>query len=1103
MDQPTRRLITGGTVDQFLPHLLASIEHASRIDIAVAFVKSTGLRLIFDELSLALHRSPAARVRFLTSDYLDVTDPEALTDLLTLCDHGLEARLFDASQAGFHLKAYLFASARDRGEREWAYVGSSNISRSALTETLEWNYRVERADSPAAITEIREAFDALWQHRASRPITDDVVSGYRARRRVPVTPVAPGSADSEEGPPLPNTVQELALASLRRTREDGFSRALVVMATGLGKTYLAAFDARAAGAQTVLFLAHREEILAQAQRTFTRLFPHASAGLYTGSDRARHARLLFASVQTLSRSAHLESFGETHFDYIVVDEFHHAQAPTYRRVIARFKPRFLLGLTATPDRTDGADIRALCDENEVFTFHLFEAVAQAYLCPFTYYGIIDSTVDYREIPWRNGTFDPDTLETKLATITRADHAWREWSARRQARTLAFCVSQRHADFMAARFRDKGHRAVAVHGASETGRAQALAMLERGEIDVIFSVDLFSEGVDLPAIDTILMLRPTESRILFLQQLGRGLRHADGKERLVILDFIGNHKSFLAKPQALLGLEPTTAATRRLIADYERGDLRLPPGCFVNFDLGVIDFLRTLHTGAVRAEYETLRDALGRRPSAVEFYRSGASLQRTRAQHGSWFDLVNETGDLTEAQAQAFAAHRDLLKDVETTTMTRVFKMVALEAFLELDGFTTAPTTNELSAASLELFRRRRNLVPDLADALRDVDRVTPQAFLRYWEQNPINAWTGGNLASPARVPFELTDGRFRYRSAVSPAHAEALGALVRELIDLRIAQYADRSGSPVTDAALAAESTPAYEAAKPLPVPYFPNIPIACGHFRAGSPAPDELYTVSGTGLHPRRAYFVARASGDSMSGGDRPVHDGDALLLEYLAGSDAPSAGEIVVIEQPTGPEAAPAQTTEPAAGADRRASYLLRRLERRPDGTISLVATNPAYPPLALALPMRPVARLLRRVDPLESHIGSSFLREEIPPLFGAEYNPGNWNAGHVSLPAAKAIVLLVTLNKQGKAVEHRYVDRWEDEHTFVWQSQRSTTPESKKGREITDHEANGVAVHLFVRDRKLGADGTAARFVYRGRVRYLGHEGSAPMTVRLGLT
>ena len=1085
MNEHPRHLITGGAVDQFLPHLLASIEYASRIDIAVAFVKSSGLRLIFDELSLALHRSPTAKIRFLTSDYLDVTDPEALVDLLTLCDHGLEARLFDASRAGFHLKAYIFASVRDDSSREWAYIGSSNVSRAALTQTLEWNYRVERADSPDAIAEISTAFDALWTNPASSPLSEDILSRYRARRRAPQTPIAPGSADPEEGPPVPNAVQELALAGLRRTRQDGYSRAMVVMATGLGKTYLAAFDARAAGARTVLFLAHREEILTQAQRTFTRVFAEASAGLYTGTDRTREVQLLFASVQTLSRSAHLERFHEEHFDYVVVDEFHHAAAATYRRVIARFKPRFLLGLTATPDRTDGADIRALCDENEVFAFHLFDAVAQGYLCPFAYYGVIDSTVDYHEIPWRNGQFDPGTLENKLATIKRADHAYREWSEKRGARTLAFCVSRTHADFMAARFRERGINAVAVHGASQTGRAEALALLERGETDVIFSVDLFSEGVDLPLIDTILMLRPTESRILFLQQLGRGLRPAEGKDRLVILDFIGNHKSFLAKPQALLGLEPTTAASEQLLADYEHDNLRLPPGCFVNFDLGVIDFLRTLHTGAARAEYETLRDALGRRPSAVEFYRSGASIQRVRTQAGSWFDLVNSAGDLTPAEGQAFSAHRELLAKVEKTSMTKVFKMVALEAFLELDGFTSAPTVSELSAASLELFRRRRNLVPDLAEAVRDVDRVSQAVFRGYWEKDPINAWIGGNLASPSSAAFELSADRFRCRSEVSSADVEALTALLRELIDLKIARYADRPSSPVTDAALAAEAAPAYDAGKSIDLPSFPNIPIACGHFRAGSPAPDEVRTVRATGLDPRRPYFIARASGDSMSGGTQPVFDGDDLLLEYLTGSTVPDAGEIAVIER-----------------SDDEAVYLLRRWDPQPNEGVTLVATNPTYAPIALTATMRPVARLIRRVDPLESYIGSSFLREEIPPLFGAEFNAGNWNSGHVSLPSVNAVVLLVTLNKQGKAAEHRYVDGWENTNTFVWQSQRSTTPQNKKGREIIEHAAKGLAVHLFVRQRKLGTDGTAARFVYQGRVRYLDHSGSAPMTVRWGV-
>ncbi len=314
-----------------------------------------------------------------------------------------------------------------------------------------------------------------------------------------------------------------------------------------------------------------------------------------------------------------------HFDYVVIDEFHHAAAPTYRRLLQHLRPRFLLGLTATPERTDQSDILSLCDDNLVYSRHLFDGIELGLLCPFHYFGIYDETVDYREIPWRNGRFDPQALSNKLATQGRARHALRHWREQGRQRTLAFCVSRKHADFMAERFRREGIRAEAVYRGSTLERSAALEQLEQGSLQVIFSVDLFNEGVDLPAIDTVMMLRPTESKVLFLQQLGRGLRLHPDKERLVVLDFIGNHQGFLNKPQALFEV----GSSYRQLAEFGRrardGELALPPGCFANYDLAIIEFLIRLQGKGPATDYQALRDSLSRRPTLAEFYRSGSSL----------------------------------------------------------------------------------------------------------------------------------------------------------------------------------------------------------------------------------------------------------------------------------------------------------------------------------------------------------------------------------------------------------------------------------------------------------------------------------------------
>ena len=503
------RLIVGGKQHHFLPKLCRAINAADQVDVAVAFVKTTGLNLLLPDLINALERQASpARIRFLTSDYLDITDPEALRKLVLLQEHGAQVRIFQSQGTSFHLKAYLFAGRLMDGDR-WgrAFIGSSNISRQALQDGLEWNYQIDFPPEEGYLEAISR-FEELFRHANTVPLNDQWIDDYIQRRQPPPQSVAPGSTE-QDPPPTPTPVQREALAALDRTREEGYGRGLVVLATGLGKTWLSAFDAAQMGARRVLFVAHREEILYQAAETFVRIRPDSRVGFYMGRQRDRAVDILCASIQTLGKATHLEQFSPQHFDYIVVDEFHHAAAPTYHRLLSHFAPQFMLGLTATPDRTDRSDILSLCDDNLVYDYSLFEGVRGRYLVPFHYYGIFDDSVDYTEIPWRNGKFDETLLAHKLATLGRARHALRIWRQHAQRRTLAFCVSRKHADFMADQFVRNGVSAASVHGESGMSRGEALEQLETGELEVVFSVDLFSEGVDLPSIDTP-ALPPTSS-----------------------------------------------------------------------------------------------------------------------------------------------------------------------------------------------------------------------------------------------------------------------------------------------------------------------------------------------------------------------------------------------------------------------------------------------------------------------------------------------------------------------------------------------------------------------------------------------------------------
>jgi SOS-response transcriptional repressor LexA len=349
---------------------------------------------------------------------------------------------------------------------------------------------------------------------------------------------------------------------------------------------------------------------------------------------------------------------------------------------------------------------------------------------------------------------------------------------------------------------------------------------------------------------------------------------------------------------------------------------------------------------------------------------------------------------------------------------------------------------------------------------------------QYWESNPVTAWIGGNRAGKTDSFFQLEDGRFTPRFKVVAGELETLSALLQELVDFRFASYEARSAPEVPS-----NVVPLRRPLDRVEVPFFPNIRIACGHFKTGS-ADAEEYRSLGPGhgtLDPAR-HFIARASGNSMNGGKHPIHDGDYLLLERVTPDSAGSiTGLIMAIERQD-------------AGDNQ---YLLRMVTKPSPGRYVLKATNPEYEELEADEEMRTFARLKEILNPLDVAIGQSFVREDIPSLFGEEFNPGNWNVGHVVIKNKPIHVLLVTLNKQGKAEEHRYHDYWIDEHTFHWQSQNSTTPESKRGQELITHQKMGIAVHLFVREAKLSGN-KAAPFSYCGEVSYASHKGSAPMSI-----
>lgn len=689
----------------FGDEISASFRTAESVDLIVSFLKESGISVIGRDLRDALDRG--VRVRVLTGTYLGITSPFALEELLSL-KGDIRVRLFDGT-GSFHPKAYIFRHPGGCGDE--AFIGSSNLSGSALTSGVEWNYRLRRSSDPESFDLFQREFDHLFSDR-SVPLTDEVLEEYARTWRSPALRIDPdteavGGELYLEGP------QISARNALEMTREDGMERALLVAATGVGKTVIAAKDSEGFG--RVLFVAHRREILEQAKRTFLRVRRGSTAAVMCdGGDPVQEclrADMLFASVQSLSDPERLGMFGPEDFDYMVVDEFHHAASSTYRRVVDHFRPRFMLGLTATPERLDGEDIFDLCDRNVPYRIDMADAIRFGRLVPFSYHGVADD-VDYSGIRYRNGRYDGDELTRALANGGRADRILAHYLRYPSARALGFCSSVEHALFMRDRFSSRGIPSKAVVSSGGDDRRLAVRGLEEGTVSVLFTVDMFNEGVDIPSVDMVMFLRPTESPTVFLQQLGRGLRLHPGKERLTVLDFIGNYAKVDRIPQLLTG-DPRVGTDPR---DISR---RAPPGCAIDYDLESIDILRRMARRDMTlrqmadAEYDRVREGLGRVPSRAELFErmDRTTRSRQRMAGGIFKDYLGYLIARGDAGPIETSLHDGpggrFIRMVETTGMSEQYKMIVLSSFFG-DAVRTEVTVDDILATFRSFYSDPRN-----------------------------------------------------------------------------------------------------------------------------------------------------------------------------------------------------------------------------------------------------------------------------------------------------------------------------------------------------------------------------------------------------------
>jgi superfamily II DNA or RNA helicase len=594
--------------------LKAEMASADRVDLLCAFIKWQGLRLLIE--AIEEHQRRGRPLRVITTTYVGATERRAVDELVR---RGAEVKIsYETRTTRLHAKAWLFR--RDSGW-DTGYVGSSNLSRSALVDGLEWNVRLSKGDTPLLLDKFAATFDSYWadpRFETYDPDRDGTRLDRALRSARGPTPISIAGLEVR-----PYPYQQAMLDQLDVERKvHGRWRNLVVAATGTGKTVVAALDYRRLvdelGGLSLLFVAHRREILDQSRLTFAAVMTDGAFGeVWVGGRRPTEWRHVFASIQSLHADG-LASVRPEQFDMVIVDEFHHAEAATYRGLLEHVRPRVLLGLTATPERADGGDVTEWFDGHVATELRLWHALEQDLLCPFHYFGIADAT-DLRGISWRAGAYDVAGL-SNLYTGNDARAAIVIRSLRDivtdvgAMRALGFCVSIDHAHYMARVFNEAGVPAVAVDANTDAEtRAAALRDLRDRKVNAVFAVDLFNEGLDVPQVDTVLFLRPTESVTVFLQQLGRGLRRTAGKACLTVLDFVGQHDRRFrwdVRYRALTG-----ASRSELVRQIEHGFPFLPAGSSIRLDR----VARELVLDNVKAQVAM------RRPQLIEDVRSYGEL----------------------------------------------------------------------------------------------------------------------------------------------------------------------------------------------------------------------------------------------------------------------------------------------------------------------------------------------------------------------------------------------------------------------------------------------------------------------------------------------
>lgn len=775
--------------------------------IITSFSMRSGVELLKSSLRFAAEQG--ADIKILTGDYLYITQPEALNGLMSI-HPSIEVRLWKSKGVSFHPKAYLVETA----EHEHFFIGSSNLSASAMGKGIEWNVLIN--DEKKILEKGSEEFMRLFYHEQTIELNAESLLEYEVSYRefhrnhgnlakvwteqeeVNIMLPAGKMEHSEDvvletpapyGEIVPRFAQIEALEELEKTYDEGYHKALVVMATGLGKTYLAAFFAKRF--KKILFVAHREEILKQAERSFKNVLPDLTTGIYNGTTKDGDADAVFASIFTLSMQKHINRFTPEDFDLVIIDEFHHAAANTYQRVLNYFKPEFLLGITATPDRNDNRDIYAICEGNLAYRIDFLQAISHGWLSPFNYYGVYDET-DYSQLTWLGSRYDEEELLSLQLRTSYAEKIIEAWEAHKQEKSLVFCSSIRQAEFLSGYFNERGYRTIALTSKPNgMSRAEVINMLEDGRLDAIFTVDLFNEGVDIPSVDTLLFVRPTESLTVFTQQIGRGLRLHESKDQCVIIDLIGNYRNADIKMSLFDQGEKAKKGKANVIPTT-------PASCSLNLETKVVDLLAEMarkkqpRKDALKDAYYELKYEMGRRPSYLELHLHGR--MGAKAYYDEWKSyhrFLYEMEELNEVEIEVYLQYEGWLKDVEKTGMSRSYKMVLLKAMLErgpsdwykpVTSIEVAPYFH--SYLTSEEYRKRIDFSGKSHKQMWKYDEKKVAGLIA---KMPMTKWSE---SSDGLITFE--DGSFKVQLEVPERFEQIVFEFTREICEYRLHAYFQR-----------------------------------------------------------------------------------------------------------------------------------------------------------------------------------------------------------------------------------------------------------------------------------------------------------------------